>query len=95
MAPGDHHVGGPLRTAEQFTFGLLVDEAEVKAERLLTLAEVASRFGVPMQMLWEHGPEVWGRHGCSDLPPVFILMAINRGGQSVGWREWFRVCWCS
>ena len=49
------------RQTEQFTFGLLVDEAEVKADRLLTLAEVAGRFGVPMHMLWEHGPELWGQ----------------------------------
>ena len=32
------------RQTEQFTFGLLVDEAEVEAECLLTLAEVAGRF---------------------------------------------------
>ena len=49
------------RQAEQFTFGVLVDEAEVRAERLRTLAEVAGRFGVPMHMLWEHGPETWGQ----------------------------------
>ena len=49
------------RQAEQFTYGVLVDEAEVQAERLRTLAEVAGRFGVPMHMLWEHGPETWGQ----------------------------------
>ena len=49
------------RQAEQFTYGVLVDEAEVRAERLRTLAEVAAHFGVPIHALLEHGPELWGQ----------------------------------
>ena len=49
------------RQAEGFTYGLLVEEAEVRAERLRTLAEVSAHFGVPMHSLWENGPEVWGQ----------------------------------
>ena len=49
------------REAEEFSYGLLVDEAEVLEERLGTLDEVAEHFGVPADALWQNAPESWGQ----------------------------------
>ena len=49
------------REAEDFAYGLLVDEAEVLAERLGSMAEVAEHFGIPMHGLWENAPDTWGQ----------------------------------
>ena len=49
------------REAEELTFGLLVDEAEVWSTRLGNLPEVAAYFGVPTNLVRKHGPEVWGQ----------------------------------
>ena len=49
------------RQAEQFTYGLLVDEREVLLERLRAASEVAGHFGVPLYTLLEHCPDVWGQ----------------------------------
>ena len=52
------------REAEEFAYGLLVDEGEALAERLPTLAEVADHFGIPMYTLWESASQTWGWLGC-------------------------------
>ena len=49
------------REAEQFAYGLLVDEDEALAERLPTLVQIAEHFGIPMHTLWENAPETWGQ----------------------------------
>ena len=49
------------REAEDFAYGMLVDEAEVLEERLGTLAEVSEHFGIPMHTLWENAPQTWGQ----------------------------------
>ena len=49
------------REAEQFAYGLLVDEAEALTERLSMLADVAEHFGIPMDTLWHNAPETWGQ----------------------------------
>ena len=49
------------RQAEEFAYGLLVDEEEVIAERIPTLWGVAEHFGVPPDALWENAPETWGQ----------------------------------
>ena len=49
------------REAEQFAYGLLVDEDEALAERLPAVANVAEHFGIPMHTLWENAPETWGQ----------------------------------
>ena len=49
------------RQAEEFAYGLLVDEAEAATERLPTLAHVADYFGVPMGTVLATAPEVWSQ----------------------------------
>ena len=49
------------REAEQFAYGLLVDEAEALTERLSMLADVAEHFGIPMDTLWHNAPQTWGQ----------------------------------
>ena len=49
------------REAEQFAYGLLVDEDEALAERLPTLVQIADHFGIPMHTLWENAPDTWGQ----------------------------------
>ena len=69
MHPGNHswlraHTWlaiGYEREAEQFAYGLLVDEAEAEAEQFSNLGEAAEHFGVPMHTLWENAPDTWGQ----------------------------------
>ena len=49
------------REAEEFAYGLLVDEEEVIAQRIPTLGDVAEHFGIPMHTLWENAPQTWGQ----------------------------------
>ena len=56
MAKSPHYAGGLLgRQAEQFAYGLLVDEEEAWREGLRTAQEIASYFGVPEGMIRVQG----------------------------------------